>query len=119
MGLAVAEHPNHHHSEIKSFKNHISEDGSYAFAFDTSNGISASESGNEAEVHGSVKYVSPEGIPIQLSYTADEHGFHPEGAHLPVAPPVPEHILRALEYIRQHPYQEDKIGGHGGGHRHF
>ncbi|XP_059473485.1 pupal cuticle protein Edg-78E-like, partial [Neocloeon triangulifer] len=32
---------------------------------------------------GTVSYVSPEGIPITLSYTADETGFHPVGDHLP------------------------------------
>jgi hypothetical protein len=32
---------------------------------------------------GSVFYISPEGIPITLTYTADETGFHPVGDHLP------------------------------------
>ncbi|CAG2053681.1 unnamed protein product [Timema podura] len=38
---------------------------------------------------GSFSYTSPEGIPISLTYVADELGFRPEGAHLPVAPVVP------------------------------
>lgn len=51
---------------------------------------------------GASSYVSPEGVPIQLTYTADENGFHPQGAHIP---PVPDYILRALEWIAAHPYQ--------------
>ncbi|KAL9706334.1 hypothetical protein quinque_009852 [Culex quinquefasciatus] len=35
---------------------------------------------------GSFSYPSPDGQQIQLNYTADETGFHPQGAHLPVAP---------------------------------
>ncbi|PSN40116.1 hypothetical protein C0J52_27375 [Blattella germanica] len=35
---------------------------------------------------GSVRYTSPEGLPISLTYVADELGFRPEGSHLPVAP---------------------------------
>nr|CAD7256736.1 unnamed protein product [Timema shepardi] len=38
---------------------------------------------------GSFSYTSPEGIPISLTYVADELGFRPEGSHLPVAPAVP------------------------------
>ena len=32
---------------------------------------------------GSYSYTSPEGIPISVSYTADENGFRAEGDHLP------------------------------------
>jgi len=32
---------------------------------------------------GSFSYTSPEGIPISLTYVADENGFRAEGAHLP------------------------------------
>jgi hypothetical protein len=37
---------------------------------------------------GSFSYTSPEGNPIQVTYVADELGFRPEGAHLPIAPAV-------------------------------
>ncbi|XP_069686410.1 endocuticle structural glycoprotein SgAbd-2-like [Periplaneta americana] len=37
---------------------------------------------------GSFSFTSPEGNPIKLTYVADEYGFRPEGAHLPVAPPA-------------------------------
>lgn len=47
-------------------------------------------------VRGSYKYKDPEGNDIVINYIADENGFVPQGAHLPVAPPIPEAILDAL-----------------------
>ena len=35
---------------------------------------------------GSYRYTSPEGNTYQVEYTADENGFHAEGAHFPVSP---------------------------------
>lgn len=46
---------------------------------------------------GSVTYHDEHGNPITLTYVADEHGFHPQGSHLPTPPPVPEVIQKALE----------------------
>lgn len=95
-----------------------SPDGSYQWSYETENGISASEQGQPGPVgedgtpavvaQGQYSYTSDDGTPISVSYTADENGFHPEGAHLPVAPPVPEAIARALEYIRSHPQPEQQ-----------
>ncbi|GBP30858.1 Larval cuticle protein LCP-17 [Eumeta japonica] len=87
----------------------------FQYAFETSNGIAAQEAGQlknvgreeEAiQVQGSSQYTSPEGVPVQLTYTADENGFQPQGAHLPTPPapePIPDYILRALKYIEEHP----------------
>lgn len=78
----------------------------YHFTYETSNGVKAEEQGalqGEAiAVHGEVKYTAPDGTPVHLTYVADENGFQPTGSHLPVDHPVPEHILRSLEYIRTH-----------------
>lgn len=56
----------------------------YFFSYETGNGIAAQEQGylknagpnnEEAEVaQGSFSYTSPEGIPITLTYVADENG---------------------------------------------
>ncbi|XP_034110249.1 larval cuticle protein 65Ag1-like [Drosophila albomicans] len=63
--------------------------------FETSNGIKEESSGrlenqgseNEAlSVRGSFSYPAPDGQIISLTYIADENGFQPSGAHLPVAP---------------------------------
>lgn len=87
-------------------------DGSYVSSYETGNGISADEQGSlknagtdaEAEqVNGQYQYTAPDGQVIQLSYSADENGFQPQGAHLPVPPPIPEAIQRALEWIAAHP----------------
>ncbi|XP_022213705.1 pupal cuticle protein Edg-78E [Drosophila obscura] len=78
-------------------------EGNYANSFDTSNGIQVQEAGNANGATGSYSYTSPEGEPIVVTYVADENGFQPSGAHLPTPPPIPEAIIRALEYIAAHP----------------
>lgn len=35
-------------------------------------------------------------------------GFQPSGAHLPVGPPTPAHVLRLLEWNAAHPEQNDE-----------
>ncbi|CAH0699930.1 unnamed protein product [Spodoptera exigua] len=85
----------------------INGDGSYQYAFETGNGISADQKGElkkvgdveTLEVQGEFSYPSENGDPIHLTYTADENGYHPAGAHLPTAPPVPEAIQRSLAYL--------------------
>ena len=47
-------------------------------------------------VRGSYRYKDPEGNDIVVNYIADENGFVPQGAHLPVAPAIPQAILDAL-----------------------
>ncbi|XP_062550571.1 pupal cuticle protein Edg-78E-like isoform X2 [Armigeres subalbatus] len=82
----------------------INADGSYSFAYETSNGIQASESSPDgAAATGEFSYTAPEGDKIRLSYVADQDGFQPQGEHLPVEPPVPEHVIKALEDIRANP----------------
>lgn len=58
-------------------------------------------------VKGAFSYVDTEGQNVQVSYVADETGFHPEGAHLPTPPPVPDAIVRALKYIAEHPQPQE------------
>ncbi|CAG9771777.1 unnamed protein product [Ceutorhynchus assimilis] len=88
----------------------IKPDGSYEYAYQTDNGIYAEQKGNVLAVEGSYLYQSPEGIPIHLTYTADENGFHPSGDHLPTPPPIPIEILRAIEWIKkQNEQKENKL----------
>ncbi|XP_030572701.1 pupal cuticle protein Edg-78E [Drosophila novamexicana] len=99
-------------AELREFKSDLKEDGSYEYRFQTSNGIAQQEQGAGGHyASGSSAYYNPDGQLIQLTYTADENGFHPQGAHLPTPPPIPAAILRSLEYIRTHP-QKDQRQGH-------
>lgn len=84
----------------------------YYSSFETGNGISAHESGSPrapgpegpaVTAEGGFSYSAPDGQRISLTYTADENGFHPVGAHLPTPPPIPAEILRSIEFNRQHP----------------
>ncbi|KAL6254413.1 hypothetical protein P5V15_014461 [Pogonomyrmex californicus] len=92
-------------------------DGSYSFNYETANGIQAQEQGHLAkiskeedaiQVQGAFSYTDNNGNPFALSYIADENGFRPQGEHLPTAPPIPPEILRGLDYIAQHP-EEDNL----------
>ncbi|KAH8234583.1 hypothetical protein KR032_000032 [Drosophila birchii] len=67
---------------------------SYNYNFETSDGQKAEAAGKlknigtEQEaiaVHGSFSYVGDDGVTYSVNYVADENGFQPQGAHLPVA----------------------------------
>ncbi|RVE53002.1 hypothetical protein evm_002300 [Chilo suppressalis] len=75
-------------------------DQGFHYAYETDNGISAEESGREADgiqAQGAYSYTGDDGQVYSVRYTADSNGFQAQGAHLPTAPPVPEAIARALQ----------------------
>ncbi|XP_063363922.1 larval cuticle protein LCP-17-like [Cydia amplana] len=109
----------HHHqpsggpdaqAEVLVQSSDVRPDG-YESSFQTSNGISAQESGQLKKVgaeealvvSGQFQYTADDGTPVQVSYTADENGYNAQGPHIPTPPPVPEAIKRALAYIAAHP----------------
>ncbi|KAF7269296.1 endocuticle structural protein SgAbd-6-like [Rhynchophorus ferrugineus] len=64
----------------------------YKFNFETSDGVSRSETGelknpgtdNEAlVVRGTISWTGADGTKYSIDFVADENGFQPTGAHLP------------------------------------
>ncbi|XP_055846614.1 larval cuticle protein 65Ag1-like [Episyrphus balteatus] len=91
FGLAIAADQD---ATVLRQDSNIAADG-YNFAVETSDGKSHIEkailknigSENEAiSVSGQYSYLGNDGITYSVSYVADENGFQPSGAHLPVAP---------------------------------
>ncbi|XP_055373367.1 flexible cuticle protein 12-like [Condylostylus longicornis] len=79
---------------VRYDNDNIGVDG-YKFGVETSDGKKHDESGqlknvgSEQEgiaVQGSFSYVGDDGQTYSVSYVADENGFQPQGAHIPVAP---------------------------------
>lgn len=84
----------------------------YTFIFssyETENGIGAQQTGTLKQVdkdvavvvQGSYQYQSPEG-PVQISYVSDENGYQPTGNVLPTPHPIPEVILRSIQFNEAH-----------------
>ncbi|XP_063587533.1 cuticle protein CP14.6-like [Penaeus indicus] len=79
------------------------DDGTFNFDFEAANGIRVSQAGSpdgdeDAVIKaGEYSYTAPDGTPVVVKYVADENGFQPQGAHLPVAPefphPIPQFVL--------------------------
>ncbi|EDV36228.1 uncharacterized protein Dana_GF12858 [Drosophila ananassae] len=84
----------HYHYELK--------DGSKATQDGVLKSVNAKQNGEA--VHGKYSFVGDDGQTYVVSYTADENGYRAVGDHLPTPPPTPESVLKALEYIRTHPY---------------
>lgn len=91
-------------------------DGSYHYSFESEDGQGVEQTGHLKTIgkevavtsEGSYHYTLPNGTVVSVKYIADENGFQPLGTHLPVAPPVPQAILRGLEFIRTHPHVEEE-----------
>ncbi|XP_071442531.1 endocuticle structural glycoprotein ABD-4-like [Hetaerina americana] len=124
--LAAAAPPAEEPIAIVSQNADANADGSYVFSYETANGIRAEANGEvrknpnppltkDAEgsedivvSRGSFSYTAPDGTPFTLTYVADENGFQPQGDHLPVAPPIPAAIQRALDYLATLPPQKNR-----------
>ncbi|XP_052871976.1 endocuticle structural glycoprotein ABD-4-like [Anopheles cruzii] len=84
--------------------------GAYNYRYETSNGISAQQTSYDgANAAGEYSYTGPDGVLYRVAYNADTFGFQPQGAHLPVEPPVPDHVLKSLEQIRASPPRDPEF----------
>nr|XP_027239231.1 uncharacterized protein LOC113830224 [Penaeus vannamei] len=95
-GIRCSPSPLRSSEEIAILRNDfvIEDDGRYNFDAETANGIVVSEHGTpglEGAINsaGSFSYTAPDGTDVHLQFVADENGFQPQGAHLPVAPSSP------------------------------
>ncbi|XP_018791952.1 PREDICTED: larval cuticle protein 2-like [Bactrocera latifrons] len=94
------------HAEVSLQKSEVRVNG-FDTELETSNSIHVVQHGDEkGNINGEYGWISPEGEHVIINYVADESGYHPQSELLPVAPPVPEAIVKALEYIASHPSKE-------------
>lgn len=95
----------HDDISVVSRSESVREDG-FDFALQQSDGQvqhqSGSLSGDSLAQKGDFAWVSPEGENIALSYVADENGYQPAGAILPVGPPTPDYVVRLVKYLEEH-----------------
>lgn len=90
---------------LSKYNTELNPDGSYSYQYASSNSLDIAESGvGSSYASGTYAYTSPEGQPIKLSYIADENGYQPNGDHLPTPPPIPDYILKSIDYIQSHPF---------------
>merc|ERR1711872_680767 len=69
--------------------------GDYNFNFSNNDGSSRQESGALNEISGSYSFITPEGENVNVSYVADETGFHATGSHIH----MPAHVQRMLDHL--------------------
>ncbi|XP_045764387.1 larval cuticle protein LCP-17-like [Maniola jurtina] len=97
-------------------ESNINPDGSFQYSYETGNSISASASGSlknigakepALQIQGEYQYRGDDGIPIALTYVADENGYNAQGSAIPTSPPIPADIQRALKYLATAPPQKE------------
>ncbi|XP_058463137.1 endocuticle structural glycoprotein SgAbd-2-like [Malaya genurostris] len=114
VAVAVGDyHVEHKHIPIVHSELLQSSDGQFKYGYESANGIVVQEEGHvknsgtkdhESNVaHGSYSYVDPHGVPVSVSYVADENGFQAHGSHIPTPPPLPKELVDAYAKVGSHP----------------
>ncbi|XP_055619876.1 cuticle protein CP14.6-like [Toxorhynchites rutilus septentrionalis] len=99
--------------EIVQKQLYHNKDGSFKHGFETSNGITVEEEGfigtvgrNDEKgtvIRGSYSYLDPDGVPVSITYRADENGFHAQGTRIPTPPPLPKALKDAFAKANKRP----------------
>ncbi|KAL4113543.1 hypothetical protein QTP88_017152 [Uroleucon formosanum] len=95
----------------------ISPEGSYTFSYQSADGTQRQESGGlrypavqgyppAMAVQGSYSAITPEGIPIEVSYVADENGYQPAGPG--VHPAIQRAVAQQVAQAKLEPPQFNK-----------
>ncbi|KAF7286181.1 hypothetical protein GWI33_007141 [Rhynchophorus ferrugineus] len=100
---------------IVSQSGDVSPDGTFEWSYQSGDGTAQQQSGQLKQigeeageaVQGSASWTDPEGGSHQLTYVADENGYQPQSADIPVAPEIPAAIARSLAWIAAHPQPEE------------
>ncbi|XP_065089682.1 cuticle protein CP14.6-like [Ochlerotatus camptorhynchus] len=114
MAAAGGDHyVEHKHIPIVHSELFQSSNGQFKYAYESGNGIQVQEEGHvknlgnkDHEINvaqGSYSYVDPHGVPVSVSYVADENGFQAHGSHLPTPPPLPKELVEAYAKLGSHP----------------
>ncbi|XP_076055343.1 cuticle protein AM1159-like [Oratosquilla oratoria] len=96
----------HHVVSIISDTREAPVNGAFSTNFEADNGIKYSEIGRPGEAgqtnsEGTYSFVDENGNTIEVRFVANEFGFQPQGAHLPVAPPPPPHVAELLRIAEE------------------
>ncbi|XP_037780503.1 cuticle protein AM/CP1114-like [Penaeus monodon] len=80
--------------------------GAYSFDVETEDGIVRSESGAaDGSQQGRISFTFPDGQDFDLEFVADENGYQPQSAFLPVAPefphPIPQFVLDQIAFAAE------------------
>jgi len=105
------------HIPIVSYNHQDDNKGSYKLDVKTGHGITHTETGTLKDLNGkegpvsiksgSYSYTGPDNKVYSVTWTADEHGFHAVGDHIPTPPPMPEEIQKSLALPRIKEFQPE------------
>lgn len=85
----------------------VSPDGSFLWNYRSGDGSRQEQFGQGGQaVQGSAQWYDPQGQYHRLKYIADENGYQPQSADLPVGPGIPAAILKSLQWNAAHPEEE-------------
>ncbi|XP_076055665.1 cuticle protein AMP4-like [Oratosquilla oratoria] len=82
------------------------DNGAFESSFEAGNGIKFSQTATagaagQSNSEGVFSYPDENGNVLEIRYVANENGFQPQGAHLPVPPAAPAHVAELLRIAEE------------------